>query len=98
MSPPNDIRRHVSADDLRGDLVDRSSPLFGVVWANPERMGGTPCFFGTRIPVQTLFDYLVAGDGVQAFRDDFPDVSPDMVADLLRLAGRSLLAPIERAA
>ena len=38
-------------------------------------LGGTPVFTGTRVPVQTLLDYLVAGDTLDAFLDDFPTVS-----------------------
>jgi uncharacterized protein (DUF433 family) len=45
-----------------------------VVWQDGDRMSGTPCFTGTRVPVQSLFDYLEAGDSLDEFLDAFPDV------------------------
>jgi len=87
----------VSPDDLRGDLVAQTSPLFGIVWANPERVGGTPCFFGTRVPIQTLFDYVRAGDPIDEFLLDFPTISREAIDGVLRLAQDRLLT-LERAA
>jgi len=52
------------------------------VWSEPERLGGTLCFRGTRIPVATLFDHLDA-DEMDAFREDFPDVTPAMISAVL---------------
>ena len=46
-----------------------------LVTCDPERLGGTPVFAGTRVPVRTLFDHLVAGDGLEVFLDDFPTVT-----------------------
>ena len=46
-----------------------------VVHSDPEIMGGTPVFVGTRVPVQSLFDYLEAGESLDEFLDDFPTVS-----------------------
>jgi uncharacterized protein (DUF433 family) len=46
-----------------------------VVSRNVEVMGGTPVFRGTRVPVQTLLDYLEAGDSIDAFLEGFPTVS-----------------------
>jgi uncharacterized protein (DUF433 family) len=42
-----------------------------VVHCDPEIMSGTPVFFGTRVPVKNLFDYLEAGDTLDSFLDDF---------------------------
>jgi uncharacterized protein (DUF433 family) len=42
-------------------------------------MGGTPVFHGTRVPVQTLLDYLEAGDTIDEFLDGFPSVTRDQV-------------------
>ncbi len=83
--------RVVSEEDLRGDLVGPSSPLFGVVWANPERMSGEPCFYGTRVPVRTLFDYVREGDGIGEFLLDFPGVTREAIDSVLRLAEKRLL-------
>jgi len=49
--------------------------LAEVVWRDAERMSGTPCFTGTRVPVQTLFDYLAGGDSLDDFFEAFPGVS-----------------------
>ena len=46
-----------------------------VVHSDPEILGGTTVFIGTRVPVQNLFDYLEAGDRIDDFIDDFPTVS-----------------------
>lgn len=49
-------------------------------------MGGAPVFTGTRVPVQTLFEYLEAGDTIDEFLDGFPTVSREQVLDLLEAA------------
>jgi uncharacterized protein (DUF433 family) len=60
--------------------------LFGVVWVNRERMSGTPCFAGTRVPVQSLFDHLEAGDTLETILDDFPGVTREQAVALLNLS------------
>jgi uncharacterized protein (DUF433 family) len=50
-----------------------------------EKMGGTPVFRGTRVPIQNLFDYLEGGDSVEVFLDNFPTVARDQVVNLLKL-------------
>ena len=45
-----------------------------VVKIDPEIMGGTPCFAGTRVPARTLIDYLEGGDPLDDFLEDFPTV------------------------
>ena len=55
-------------------------------------MGGTPVFRGTRVPVQTLFDYLEAGDTIDEFLDGFPSVSRDQVVAFLEAARVRMLA------
>ncbi len=57
----------------------------------PERLSGTPVFAGTRVPVQTLIDYLEAGDTLAAFLDDFPSVSREHAVAVLELAKAALL-------
>lgn len=61
------------------------------MWIDPERMGGTPCFRGTRVPVKTLFDYLAAGDSLGQFLDDFPTVTREQTRRALENAGEHLL-------
>jgi uncharacterized protein (DUF433 family) len=54
-----------------------------VVSIDPEIMSGTPCFRGTRVPVQTLLDYLEAGDPLDEFLDNFPSVSREIAIAFL---------------
>lgn len=54
-----------------------------IICVDPEIMGGTPVFKGTRVPVETLFDYLKGGDPIEDFLEDFPTVSKDQVLQLL---------------
>ena len=53
---------------------------------DPERLSGTPCFVGTRVPVQTLIDYLKGGDTIVDFLDDFPSVTREQAEAFLQLA------------
>jgi uncharacterized protein (DUF433 family) len=55
-----------------------------VVSRNPEVMGGTPVFAGTRVPVQTLLDYLEAGDTIDEFLEGFPSVKREQVIAFLQ--------------
>lgn len=57
---------------------------------DPEILSGTPVFEGTRVPVQTLMDYLKAGDRVDDFLDDFPTVSREQIAAVLDVAGEAV--------
>jgi uncharacterized protein (DUF433 family) len=59
---------------------------------SPERLGGTPVFAGTRVPVQTLIEYLEAGHPLDQFVDDFPSVSRDRAVAVLELARQALVA------
>lgn len=62
------------------------------IHSNPEILGGTPVFVGTRVPVQTLLDYLEAGDPLDDFLQDFPSVTREQVVAVLELAKEMLLA------
>lgn len=62
-----------------------------VVHSHPDIMSGTPVFVGTRVPVQTLFDYLEAGDTVDEFVRQFPSVSREQAIAALELAKESVL-------
>ena len=58
---------------------------------SPEILGGTPVFSGTRVPVQTLLEYLEAGDSIDEFLDGFPSVSREQVLSVLELAKDRLI-------
>ncbi|MBA3831352.1 MAG: DUF433 domain-containing protein [Chthoniobacterales bacterium] len=55
-------------------------------------MSGTPCFAGTRVPIQHLMDYLEGGDSIDEFREDFPTVTRDQVISFLEEAKDSVHA------
>lgn len=67
-----------------------------VVWADPERMSGAPCFYGTRVPVKNLFDYLEGGQSLETFLEDFEGVSREQADAVLRLAMDSLLERLKQ--
>lgn len=76
----------VQPADLEGELVPPTHSLAGVVWVNPDRMHGTPCFFGTRVPIQHLWDYLEGGDPLDEFLVGFPGVTREQAQAVLRAA------------
>ena len=61
-----------------------------LITCDPERMGGASVFTGTRVPVATLFDYLMADEPVDEFLRDFPSVERAHVAAVLKLASEML--------
>ena len=63
-----------------------------VISCSPDVMGGMPVFAGTRVPVQTLLDYLEAGDSIDDFLGGFPSVSRDQVINFLEQAKDRLVA------
>jgi uncharacterized protein (DUF433 family) len=63
-----------------------------VVHSDPEILSGTPVFVGTRVPFQTLIDYLEAGQPLSEFLEDFPTVSKDQVIEALEQAKEAFLA------
>jgi uncharacterized protein (DUF433 family) len=63
-----------------------------VVHRDPEILGGTPVFVGTRVPIKNLFDYLEAGDSLDEFLTSFPSVTREQAVATLELA-REVLAP-----
>ncbi len=66
---------------------------------NPEILGGTPVFAGTRVPVRILMDHLEAGDRLEEFLDDFPTVTREQAIALLERATTMVLSDsIEAAA
>jgi len=61
--------------------------------SDPEILGGTLCFRGTRVPVDSLIDYLEAGDSLDEFLDNFPSVSRDAAIAALEAAKAVLTSP-----
>lgn len=57
-----------------------------VINIDPEILGGTPVFYGTRVPIKNLFDYLETGDTIEIFLDDFEGVSRNQVIRVLEMS------------
>ena len=57
-----------------------------VINIDPEILGGTPVFFGTRVPIKNLFDYLETGDSIEIFLEDFDSVSKEQVVKVLEMS------------
>jgi uncharacterized protein (DUF433 family) len=59
---------------------------YGEISIDPEVMSSSPVFAGTRVPVQTLFDYIEGGEDLAEFLDDFPSVSKEAAVAVLEMA------------
>lgn len=92
--PPGDIKP-LPPELLVGDQIQPGNPLFGLIWINSNRVSGTPCFYGTRVPIQNLFDALAAGETLDEFLDGFEGVSRAQALAVLELAGRDLLVDVQ---
>jgi len=57
-----------------------------IINIDPEILGGTPVFSGTRVPIKNLFDYLETGESIQTFLDDFEGVKKTQVIKLLEMS------------
>ena len=62
-----------------------------LITASPDRLGGTPVFGGTRVPVESLIEYLEAGDTLDRFLDEFPSVTREHALAVLEIAKRALV-------
>ena len=63
-----------------------------IVHSDPDILGGTPVFVGTRVPVRALLDYLAAGDTLEEFLDHFPTVSREQAVAALGQANELLVS------
>jgi len=63
-----------------------------VVHSDPDILGGTPVFVGTRVPLQALIDYIQGGHSLNEFLDDFPTVTREITIAALEQAKASLIA------
>ena len=65
------------------------TPVNKIVHSDPEILGGTPVFVGTRVPLKSLYDHLEAGDTLDEFLESFPSVSRELAVTALEL-GRTI--------
>ncbi|MGZ8846013.1 MAG: DUF433 domain-containing protein [Pyrinomonadaceae bacterium] len=57
-----------------------------IIQSDPDILGGTPVFSGTRVPIKSLFQHLTAGDSIDDFLEGFPSVRRDQVIGLLKIS------------
>jgi uncharacterized protein (DUF433 family) len=74
----------VAYDSVETERSVSQPPL--PIHSDPDVLGGTPVFVGTRVPFQTLLDYLEAGDPLDEFLEDFPTVSREQAIASLEAA------------
>ena len=63
---------------------------YGAINIDPETMGGTPVFTGTRVPVQSLFDYIETGETLDEFLENFPSVKKELAIEVLAMASKTI--------
>ena len=73
---------------LKMVTAQEKASLASVVSVNSAIMHGTPCFTGTRVPVQTLLDYIEEGDTLDSFLKDFPTVTRNQAIQFLESPAR----------
>ena len=71
------------------DQPDEKNPL---IWINPGRMSGAPCFYKTRLPIDSLFENLEDGVSLDEWLDAFPDILREQAQAVLEYAKNSMLA------
>ncbi|MEP7337409.1 MAG: DUF433 domain-containing protein [Acidobacteriota bacterium] len=69
-----------------------------LIEVDPEKMGGTPVFFGTRVPIQNLFDCLEGGESLDEFLEQFPTVDRAQAQAAINLLSKKLVEEYEIAA
>ncbi len=80
---PSDILRGMKLEELKG-----------IVHSDPEIMGGTPVFVGTRVPLQNLVDYLEGGASIEDFLDGFPTVKREQAIAVIEAGKLAVLESI----
>mgnify|MGYP001376038594 CR=1 FL=1 len=75
-------------------IADVPQPL---ITSDPNRLGGTPCFAGTRVPVQTFYEYMEGGESLETFLGHFPSVTRQHAEAVLGLSKAELVAEMSGA-
>ena len=71
--------------------MEQKTLLADVVWVGPERMSGTPCFKGTRVPIQAFIDHIEGNSTLEDFLEGFPSVTRTQAIQFIELAKDNLL-------
>lgn len=72
----------------------KTEKLKGIVHSDPEIMGGTPVFVGTRVPLQNLIDSLEGGESIEVFLDAFPTVKREQVVAVIEAGKLAMLQTV----
>ena len=75
-------------------LVMKPEDIKGIVHSDPEIMGGTPVFVGTRVPLQNLIDYLEGGESVEDFLESFPTVRREQAIAVIEAGKLKMLETV----
>jgi uncharacterized protein (DUF433 family) len=73
---------------MKAELLRR---LEEIVWVDPDRLSGEPCFRGTRVPVRMLLDHLAAGFSLDEFLETIPSLEREKAQAFLKLSGEEIL-------
>jgi uncharacterized protein (DUF433 family) len=68
-----------------------------LIWQDPDRMSGVPCFYGTRVPVDDLFTFMRRGGTIDEFLDGYPTVSRELVEGVLAEGEAAVLEKVSAA-
>lgn len=71
--------------------AEQKRQLDEVIWVNPQRMSGAPCFRGTRLPVQSLIDFLEGGETIDQFLQLYPSITRQQVLTVLDFANDQIV-------
>ena len=82
---------HTPREQRDTELVPKSDPRSEVISINPARMSGEPCFVGTRVPIQNLWDHIEGGETLDVFLEDFEGVTREQALAVLRMGKERLL-------
>jgi len=91
-SVATDNKMRVAFRMINKHIIYMKMAMEKIVVSDPEILGGTPVFAGTRVPFQNLIDCLEAGDSIDLFLYDFPTVSREQVIAVLEVARERLLS------
>ena len=72
--------------------VQQQAMLHEIVWVDPDRLSGEPCFKGTRVPIQALIDHFEDNGTLDEFLQGFPSVTRERAIQFIELAKDNLLA------
>ncbi len=72
--------------------LEQKARLDEIIWVDPDRMSGEPCFKGTRVPIQTLIDHIEGNSTLDDFLKGFPSVTREQAIRFIELAKENLLA------